>query len=142
MQSIRGFSLIELMIVVAIVGILAAIGMPAYSDYVTRGKLAEAYTTLASQRVKMEQYYQDRRTYTGACANGTVAPLPVETPYFTYSCTIDDQTYTLTATGRSGGGLGDFVFTVDQNNSRATTSVPSGWTSSTTCWVRRKDGAC
>jgi type IV pilus assembly protein PilE len=34
------------------------------------------------------------------------------------------------------------VFTVDQNNNRATTGVPAGWTSSATCWVRNKDGSC
>ena len=129
------------MIALGVVAILASIGIPAYRDYVIRGQLAEAYATLGSQRVRMEQYYQDMRTYNGACAAGTVAP-PMNTTstLFNYACAINDQTYILTATGKSG--TAGFTFTLDQNNNRATTTVPSGWTSSTTCWVRKKDGSC
>jgi type IV pilus assembly protein PilE len=141
MKRVGGFTLIELMITVAIVAILGAIALPAYRDYVMRGKLAEAYTVLASQRVKMEQFYQDRRTYDGACAAGTVAPQPTG-KYFTYACDIKDQTYTITATGVSGEGVPDFQFTIDQNNNRATPTVHSGWTTNATCWVRSKDGKC
>jgi type IV pilus assembly protein PilE len=141
MKAQQGMTLIELMVVVAIIGILAGIGIPAYRDYVTRGKLAEAYATLASQRVKMEQFYQDMRTYTGACVAGTVAPLPTGR-YFTYACNIADQTYTITATGVGAEGTAGFAFTVDQNNARATTGVPAGWTASATCWIRNKAGHC
>ena len=143
MKSVKGFTLIELMIVVAIVAILASIGIPAYNDYVTRGKLAEAYATLASQRVKLEQYYQDRRTYLGACANGTVAPLPTG-KYFTYTCTLADQTFTIDATGVSTEGTGGFQFRLDQSNARSTVAVPTKWSAPSTnnCWVRRKDGTC
>jgi len=142
MKRIRGFSLIELLVAVAIVSILASIAIPGYRDYVRRGKLAEAYTNLASQRVKMEQFYQDTRTYNNACQAGTVAPKPADTINFQYTCNIADQTYTITATGLAGANLNGFTFTVDQNNNRATPSVPSGWTTSTTCWVRNKDGSC
>lgn len=142
MKRVRGFTLIELMVTVAIVAILASIALPAYRDYVTRGRLAEAYATLGSQRVKMEQFYQDARTYNGACVANTVAPQPPNTTNFQYTCNIADQTYTITATGQASGGLNGFVFTVDQANTRATTAVPSGWTSNATCWIRRKDGSC
>jgi len=142
MKRICGFSLIELLVAVAIVSILAAVAIPGYRDYVTRGKLAEAYTNLASQRVKMEQYYQDLRTYTGACQPNTVAPTPPATTNFIYACAIADQTYTVTATGQASGGLNGFRFTVDQANNRATTGTPSGWTSNATCWIARKDGSC
>jgi type IV pilus assembly protein PilE len=145
MKSEKGFTLIELMIVVAIVAILASIGIPAYNDYVTRGKLAEAYANLASQRVKLEQFYQDRRTYLGACATGTVAP-PLTGTYFQspYPCTLADQTYTIDAIGLSSQGTAGFQFRIDQSNNRSTVAVPSGWTlpSPNNCWVRRKDGTC
>ena len=55
----KGFTLIELMIVVAIIGILASIAIPQYSDYVKRGKAAEATSNLATLRIKMEQCFQD-----------------------------------------------------------------------------------
>jgi len=142
MKRTYGFSLIELLVAVAIVSILASIAVPGYRDYVRRGKLAEAYTNLASQRVKMEQFYQDNRTYNNACQPNTVAPKPADTINFTYTCTIADQTYTITATGLATGNLAGFRFTVDQNNNRATPAVPSGWTSSTTCWIKNKDGSC
>ncbi len=142
MKRICGFSLIELLVAVAIVAILASIAIPGYRDYVTRGKLAEAYTNLASQRVKMEQFYQDTRTYNNACQPNTVAPKPTDTVNFQYTCAIADQTYTITATGQASGGLNGFRFTVDQSNNRATPAVPSGWTSSANCWIKNKDGSC
>ena len=51
----EGFTLLELMIAVAIVAILAAIALPSYSDYIKRAKLVEAQNALADFRVKMEQ---------------------------------------------------------------------------------------
>ncbi len=68
----RGFTLIELMIIVAIVSILAAVALPAYGDYVRRGQLPEAFAGMSDLRVKMEQYYQDNRNYGtngGNCAD-------------------------------------------------------------------------
>jgi type IV pilus assembly protein PilE len=141
MNAQQGMTLIELMVVVAIIAILASIAVPTYRDYVVRGKLVEAHSTLAAQRVKMEQFYQDMRTYTGACAAGTVAPLPTG-KHFTYACDINDQTYTITATGVTAQGTGGFRFTVDQNNARATAAAPTGWNTSATCWVRDKSGNC
>lgn len=141
MKAQNGMTMIELMVVVAIIAILASFGIPSYRDYVIRGKLAEAYATLAAQRVKMEQFYQDLRTYNGACTNGTVAPTPTG-KYFNYACNIADQTYTITASGKSSEGVSGFTFTVDQNNGRATTAAPAGWTAKPTCWIRNKAGDC
>jgi type IV pilus assembly protein PilE len=142
MRNTFGFSLIELMVAVAIVSILAAIALPAYNDYVTRGKLAEAYSLLGSQRVKMEQYYQDVRDYTNACQPNTVAPQPIGI-YFTYTCTnLTPTTYTITATGVAAQGVSNqFVFTIDQNNNK-TSAGPAGWGNSATCWIRTKGGQC
>jgi len=142
MKRFNGFSLIELLIVVAIMGILSAIALPQYRDYVTRGKLAEAYATLGSQRVKMEQFYQDLRTYVGACTANTVAPNPTGT-YFTYACSnLTTNTYTITATGIPAQGTGNFVFTINEQNARATTGVPANWTANAGCWIRTKSGGC
>src|ERR1700722_11706839 len=59
----QGFTLIELMITVAIVAILAAIAIPNYRDYVIRGQLVDATQALAAVRANMERYFQDNRTY-------------------------------------------------------------------------------
>ncbi len=127
----KGFTLIELMIVVAIVGILASIAVPAYTDYVKKGKAAEATSTLADARIKMEQYFQDNRTYAGG-------PCPAAGQHFTYNCGAPDATtYTITATG--SGDMSNFGFTVNQDNAK--TSTYDG-TSGSTCWLTNKSGSC
>jgi len=143
MKTNRGFTLIELMVTVAIVAILAAVALPSYSDYVTRGKLTEATSTLADLRVKLEQYYQDQRTYAGACTAGTVAPLPTG-EYFDFTCpTLSATAFTIQATGKAGSSVASFTYTLDQSNSRKTTAVPSGWgTATINCWVIRRGGGC
>lgn len=138
----RGFTLIELMIVVTIIAILASIAIPSYNDYVLRSKLTEAHTELSTMRVKMEQYFQDTRDYSGACTAGTVAPTPTG-KYFDYTCpTKTATTFTITATGKATQGTGGFVYTINQANVRATTGVPTGWTTNATCWVTKKGGVC
>jgi type IV pilus assembly protein PilE len=148
MRCTKGFTLIEVMVVVAIIAILAAIAIPNYADYVSRSRITEAISDLSDLRVRMEQYFQDNRTYVGftdgrmrqldTCAVSTTVP----GKYFEYSCGVPTATsYTFTATGINPGPMNGFVFTVDQANSR-TTSVPTGWVPSTTCWVLKKDGSC
>jgi type IV pilus assembly protein PilE len=142
----HGFTLIEVMIVVAIVAILSTIAYPAYSDYVRRGQVQEAFGRLADFRVKLEQYYQDYRNYGttggGACANGTGAPAwssfsPGDVEYFTFSCALDagsTQGYTLTATG-IGAAAGN-VYALTGANVKSTTSF-KGTTVTKACWLSR-----
>lgn len=137
-----GFSLIELMIVVAIVAILATIAYPSYTDYIRRGKIAEATSAMADYRVRLEQYYQDNRNYgstTTAC--GVANP---STPSFAYACVSGDgtnQTFVLTATGNAANGVGGIAYTLDQNNSRQTTAFP-GVTGTKPCWISRAADSC
>lgn len=152
-KPVQGFTLIELMIVVAIVGILAAVAVPAYRDYVTRGKIQTATAALSEMRVKLEQYFQDRRTYIGACAAGTVAPLPGgdAAKIFAFDCpalTLTATTFTVTATGIPAQGMGGFVYSITETNAKATTitagsaAANNGWTGNATCWVTKKGGQC
>jgi len=145
-QHSRGFTLIEVMIVVAIIAILASIGVPAYSDYVRRGQLPEAFSALADFRMKMEQYYQDNRNYgSGAtCANDATANTWngfASTSHFRYECVAADsaQSYTITAIGNSGQAVGH-TFTVDQRGNRGTTRF-RGNAVSQPCWLTR-DATC
>jgi type IV pilus assembly protein PilE len=139
MKLQKGFTLIEMMIVVVLIGILASVALPAYTDYVTRGKLSEATAGLSNGRVKVEQYYQDNRTYVGV---DTSPACPASTTNFTYDCGAPGtSTYIITATGN--GNLLGFKYTIDQSNTKATTGLPSGWGSyPVSCWVTKKGGAC
>ncbi|MDH4189191.1 MAG: prepilin-type N-terminal cleavage/methylation domain-containing protein [Betaproteobacteria bacterium] len=152
MRNATGFTLIELMIVVAIISILAAVALPQYNQYVTRSKLTEATSQLADLRTKMEGYYLDNRRYSSTTGGGTcgVVPAAADSKYFDIACAsstlktgVGDQTYTITATGKSSAGMTGFVLTIDHSNTKATTSVASGWTlPATNCWVQRKNGSC
>jgi type IV pilus assembly protein PilE len=132
------------MVAVAIVAILAGTALPAYTDYVRRGQLPDAFSALADYRVKMEQYYQDRRNYgTSACADVASGPAwatfaPGGAGKFAFSCSLLDsgQGYRVTATGQTGTAAAGHVYTVDHNNNQATTSF-KGSSVTKTCWLAR-----
>lgn len=144
MKTQNGFTLIELMIVVAIVGILAAVALPSYNDYVTRGKIPDATSGLAAKRVRLEQFFQDTRSYAGAPdCTGTDS---TTSQYFDFSCptAATATTYEIQAAGKAS--MAGFTYTIDQAGTRKTTvTAPAstkGWTGNTTCWVTKKGGAC
>ena len=148
MRTHQGFTLIEVMITVAIVAILSAIAIPAYSEYVVRARITEATNTLSDMRLKMERYFQDCRAYDScgagmpaACQLNTVAPPPAATAHFAFTCPVVTPTaYLVTATG--SGSMNGFIFNIDQANTRSTTGAPPGWVLSASCWVVKRDGSC
>ncbi len=140
----RGFTLIELMVAVAIVAIIATVAYPQYTDSVRRSRLVEATGALASARVRLEQYYQDNRNYgSTATACGVAAPTGDN---FTYSCTwgstSSSQSFLLTATGKSSAGLSGTSYTTNQDNLQQTTAFPGASGLPVNCWLRRKGDTC
>ena len=95
----RGFTLIELMITVAVIGILAAVAYPSYTQYIVRANRSAAQSFMYSVANKQEQYMLDARTYAGALSELSVTvPPEVSSKYtITVSCTMPVATGTCTA---------------------------------------------
>ncbi len=145
----RGFTLLEVMIVCVIVGVLAAIALPNYGDYVKRGKIIDATSRLSDARVHLEQWFQDHRTYAGGCADPPGGAFRVTTgpdDYFAISCPTapTDTAYTVQADGISAKGMGGFgPYTINQSNAKTSTISAPGWASGPfACWATRRDGSC
>jgi type IV pilus assembly protein PilE len=140
-RTIAGFTLIELLITVAIIGILAGVAIPAYTDYVRRGKLPEATSALSDYRIKMEQFFQDNRNYgNGGCAVGGVNTpawnsfAPQGAKNFTYGCEAPSATtYKITATSA------DSAFTIDQDGAMTTTKFKGAAATGKNCWLIKGD---
>jgi type IV pilus assembly protein PilE len=147
--SATGFTLIEVMITVAVIAIIAAVALPSYFDYITRSRLVEGRANLADMRTRMEQYFLDNRAYPTECVAYASGPAPAGKIYypgndkfFTYECQgLSATAYTIKATDKFSPGT-KFVYTVNEANLRQTTQAPSGWATSTTCWITRKSGDC
>jgi len=113
------------MVVVAVLGILAAISVPNYSRYVTRGHLVDAGNALSDYRARMEQFHQVNRTYAKAAACGQAVPTNLGNFAITCAIAAGGQAFTATATG--AGTTAGFVYTINHANVRATTAIPSHW---------------
>lgn len=124
--AFTGFTLIEVMITVAIIAILAAIAYPSYVDYVIRSRLAEVGNTLPSLRAQMEQYHQDYRRYSDTTNPSACGVTPPTVSGFVLTCTATDQTFTWTMTATSGGAA-PASYSVDHQNNRVTLAWPANW---------------
>ena len=99
MKNNKGFTLIELMIVIAIIGILAAVGYPAYTSAVKKGNRADGIDSLVALAGRMEEFYLNDDTY----ADATVGSATSSDGLYTIAITAADGfTYTLTATPVQG----------------------------------------
>lgn len=144
-RALSGFTLIELMVAVAVVAILAMIAIPNYADYVKRSRIIDGTSKLSDQRVRMEQYFLDNRTYAagGACGVPVAA---TASDAFTLTCEATANTYLVKAKGVASKGMDKFEYWINQAGTKMTKGLPTDWsmpdTTANSCWITRKDGSC
>jgi type IV pilus assembly protein PilE len=115
----RGFTLVELLIVVLVLAILSALAYPMYRDQIRKTRRADAQAVLMQSAQAMERFYTENGTYTGASAPYSKSPIEGTVTYYQITLDIDDDGagYTLTATGR-GPETGVGTMTLDATGLR------------------------
>lgn len=103
----HGFTLIEVMVVVAIVGILAAIAYPSYAQYVQTSARAEARAALLDVANRQEQFFVDNRQYTATLNDLGLASSDTETGLYELTVAVNPNAFTVTATAKKGAAKED-----------------------------------
>lgn len=130
---------------VAIIGILTAIALPSYRDYILRGKLVDATNLLSANRANMERYFQDNRSYMSVTVGSNTfnPPCSGTQGLFTLGCASTSTLgYVLSAQG--SGAAAAFTYTVNQQDVRSTTIGPGGpWPAGVyACYITQKGQVC
>lgn len=135
-----GFSLVELIVALMIAAIIAAFAVPAYREHALRSYLPEMSSGLQLSALRLEQYYQDHRSY----RNGTVCGITLpSSERFLFSCSVprDGQSFLLTATGRDA--MAGFAYTIDQQGQTRTIALPAAWgVAPLDCWIVKRGATC
>jgi type IV pilus assembly protein PilE len=128
-RKTKGFTLVELLIVLIIVGILTSIAYPSYRSWVLRSHRSDALSTLTTNQTIIERCYAQTFSYQAACAS--LPTFPQTSPQGDYTITLGNlspTTYTFTATAIGNQALDTTCATmsIDQSNNKIATN-PSCW---------------
>jgi len=136
-RRMQGITLIELMIVVVIISILAAVAYPNYQEFTARAKRNEARAALLRLATNQERFYLNNNTFTSnliALGFGTTPTTVTETGYYRIQVTAaTPSNFTATATYLLGGGEADKCLTFTLDGRGAKSSGPD-----TNCWERKR----
>lgn len=131
MRRSRGFTLVELVVAVAVIGILAAIALPSYQSYLKRANRSSAQSLMLDLANREQQYLLDNRSFLGGGASAVTTLLPSGVPsevssYYTLTIAATvgpPPTFLITATPKAGTVMaGEAAFTLDQDG----TKLPAG----------------
>ena len=135
-----GFSLVELMVALAIAAVIAAFALPAYRNHTLRSYLPEMSSSLQLSALRLEQYYQDHRSYLKGTDCGVTLPL---SEHFAYTCASpeDGQSFLITATGLAA--MAEFSYTINHQGQTRTVLLPERWGKTpSNCWVMKPGVVC
>ncbi|KAF1719307.1 pilin [Pseudoxanthomonas wuyuanensis] len=130
-KNMQGFTLIELMIVVAIIAILAAIALPAYSDYTKKAKVSEVITAASSGRTTISEYVASNN---GSCPTASI----IESQSTTHVSGVSNAGCVVTAVSRVPGATGNIVLTGNVNAS----TFQVDWVCGGTVDSKYRPGSC
>lgn len=134
-NSQQGFTLIELVIAIAILSILVGIASPMYSNYVQQSKITEALATLGALSTQMEKQYLDFRKYT---VDDNCAVSNPTSDNFNYNCASSGQDFTWTATSNNG----DYKYSINNEFNKVTLAFDGQSMSAVDCWMISNTGTC
>lgn len=120
-NSQRGFSLIELIIIVVVLAVITSIAIPTYTSFVERTRRADAQVALLEAAARMEQFFTSNNTYVGAALSSAVS----ENGFYNLAATTTATTYsiTATATGTQASDTDCATFTITQTGQRTATNA-------------------
>ncbi|MNY90509.1 type IV pilin protein [Acinetobacter calcoaceticus] len=140
MKKYEGFTLIELMIVVAIIAILAALAYPSYTQYKIRGNRADVQSEMMQTAQRLQSYYAINHHYTSATLdNGLISKdYPTSNAVYRIALNVNDQTWTLTATPKTTTiQAGNGTVLLNSEGQKCWTKGQSCTTSTTSNWDGR-----
>ena len=131
-QSVRGFTLIEVMIVVAVIGILAAIAYPSYQSQIRKSNRAAAQALLMDAANKQQLYLTSRREYASTLTDLSITPPAEVTRFYDVTVTAANAatppTFTLTATPKAGTQqVSDGALTLNSTGAKTRDCDPTKW---------------
>lgn len=131
----RGVTLIEILVVVAIMGVIASIVIPSYTDYTRRTKITEAVNMLPSIQLELELEYLIKGSYRlSICSEKSK-----QAQYFIFSCELTDAGYLISAVGRSDQDMAGYRYTLNQDGNKATEIAGNRIEG---CWKSSKGAIC